>query len=506
MDKQPLDLVPEICLLAGALITLLSGSFLPRQRQWIARTIAVTALAGSAATSTYALIGPAHTIYAHTYAVDVTTGAVRLIVAAATLLVIGLGVDELAGSHRESETYALLLLSALGTVVMAGASDLLVLAVAFLLASVPLYALIGLARTGAAAEAVMKAYLLGALTNILLLGGVALLHALAAGTTYADLAQNLRGAPRAVLATAVVGVLAGLLFKSGAAPVHFWVPDAAQGSSVTAASFLTTVPKVGALAAAYRLLDALPGPGADAGLDRSLLVAVLAALSMTLGNLAAFRQEDPRRLLGWSTVSQVGYLLLPVAVAGRSEAALPSLLLYLAGYAVTNLGAFAVLAALPHRRTLASYRGLAREHPVLAAALTVCLLSLVGTPPTAVFIGKLTTFTAAWDGGATWLVVLAALNTVASLFYYLRWLGPVFRRDSPDPGEHDDQHQHQQGGGDRPHHSGHQPQGNGHQSQEEPVVPHPWARTTAVGAATAVLLVGLGAAPILAWQDGLLLR
>ncbi|WP_432486629.1 NADH-quinone oxidoreductase subunit N [Kineococcus sp. SYSU DK018] len=486
LDKEPLALLPEICLLVGALAVLLSGSFLPRQRQWIARLVAVTALLGSAAASVVALTGPAHTVYAHTYAVDTAGGAARLIVVAATLLVVCLGVDELAGHQRESETYALLLLSALGAVVMAGASDLLVLAVAFLLASVPLYGLIGLARTGAAAEAVVKAYLIGALTNVLLLVGVALLHAVSAATTYAELATRLAGAPTAVLALGVTGVLAGLLFKAGGVPAHFWVPDAAQGSSATAAAFSTTVPKVGALVAAYRFLDALPGAGSG-GVDWPLLVAVLAVLSMTLGNLAAYRQDDPRRLLGFSTVSQVGYLLLPVAVAGRSDLALPSLLLYLAGYAVTNLGAFAVVAALPQRRTLASYRGLARERPALAAALLVCLLSLVGTPPTAVFVGKLTTFTAAWDGGAAWLVVVAALNTVASLFYYLRWLAPVFRED-PASGGRDGEGR-----------------GTGRQA-EDPSARRPRATLAAVGAAVLVLLAGLGAGPLGGWFDGVLAR
>jgi len=433
-NEDPLALLPEICLLAGALLSLLAGSFLPRQRQWVARLIAVAALLGSAAASVVALAGPARTVYTSTYAVDDATGAVRLIVIAATLLVIALGVSEVSGTARESETYCLLLLSALGTVVLAGAHDLLVLAVAFLLASIPLYGLIGLARTSAAAEAVLKTYLLGALTNILLLLGVALLAALAGATTYGGLTTELADSPAPAVAVGVVAVLGGLLFKAGGVPAHFWVPDAAQGGTVTAAAFATTVPKIGALIAIYRLLEALPRGGA-AGLDWPLLIAVLAALSMTLGNLAAFGQDDPRRLLGWSTVSQVGYLLMPVAVAGRTDEALPALLLYLAGYAVTNLGAFAVTAALPERRTLASYRGLARQQPVLAGALLVCLLSLVGTPPTAVFTGKVAAFTAAWDGGLAWLVVVAALNTAASLFYYLRWIAPVFRPDAETDGK-----------------------------------------------------------------------
>ena len=429
---DPLALLPEICLLAGALVALVAGSFSPRRRQWPARLVAVTALLASAGTAVAGLAGPARTVYDSTYAVDVPTGAARLVVAVGTLFVLALGAREIAGDPRESETYTLLLLAAAGADVLAGSSDLLVLAVGFLLASIPLYGLVGLSRTAGGAEAALKTYLLGALLGIVLLLGTTILVALAGGSTYAELAGRLAAAPAAAVAAGAVGVLAGLMFKAGGVPGHFWVPDAAQGGSVTAAAFLTTVPKAGALVAAYRLVDALPGT-----VDTGLLVAVLATASMTLGNLAAYGQTDVRRLLGWSTVSQVGYLLVPVAVAGRSDLAQPSLLLYLAAYALANLGAFAVVAALPDRTALADYRGLARTRPSLAGALLVALLGLVGTPPLAVFAGKLTVATAGWDGGYGWLAAVLAANTALSLFYYLRWIAPAFRSaggaDRPAP-------------------------------------------------------------------------
>ncbi|MBA8824890.1 NADH:ubiquinone oxidoreductase subunit 2 (subunit N) [Saccharopolyspora lacisalsi] len=151
-----------------------------------------------------------------------------------------------------------------------------------------------------------------------------------------------------------------------------------------------------------------------------------AAASMTLGNLAAFFQDTVRRLLAYSTIGQVGYLLMAVAVAPRSELALPALLFYLAACAVTNLGAFAVAASFPSATRVSDYRGMGRRHPLLAVSLVICLLGLVGTPPTAVFLGKLAVFTAAVGGGAVWLAVVAVANTVASLFYYLRWIAPVF--------------------------------------------------------------------------------
>lgn len=146
---------------------------------------------------------------------------------------------------------------------------------------------------------------------------------------------------------------------------------------------------------------------------------------MTLGNLAAFFQTDVRRLLAYSTISQVGYLLMPVAAAQGSDIARAALLYYLAAYAVTNLGAFAVVCALPEARSLPDYRGLLRSRPGPALSLIACLLGLLGTPPTAVFLGKLEVFTAAADADLGWLTVLAAVNTIASLFYYLRWIRPI---------------------------------------------------------------------------------
>lgn len=422
MQMRPELLLPEIITFLGGLIVLLGGSFLPRHRQWIARAVAALALLGAATAAALAMAGPAQTAFSGTFAVDTATSAARVIAALATLLVLGVASGEIANSPRESDTYALLLFATTGVMVLAAATDLLVLIVGFLLASIPLYGIVGLTGGRSGAEAAMKTYLMGALSGILLMLGVTLLYALTGATDYAQLKDELPGAPAAAVGAGVLCVLTGLLFKAGGAPVHFWIPDAAQGAGVTAATFLTTVPKIGALVAVYRLM-AMVSAGNESWL---VVVAVLATASMFLGNLAAYWQRDPRRLLGWSTVSQVGFLLVPVAAAGRSDLALPSLLFYLAAYALTNVAAFAVTATLPDHRELDTYRGLARTRPGLALALLVALLGLVGTPPTAVFVGKLAAATAVWDGGHGWLALIVMINSLLSLFYYLRWLGPAF--------------------------------------------------------------------------------
>jgi NADH-quinone oxidoreductase subunit N len=348
-------------------------------------------------------------------------------VLAATLLVIGLAAGAHRGHARETELYVLVMLASLGTVAMAASSDLLVFVAAYLLASIPAYALAGFAKDARGTEAAMKYYLMGALLGIVMLAGVTLLYGVGGGTSYETLGEGLGTAPKGAVAVGVVALLAGVLFKVGGVPAHYWVPDVTEGSAPVVAAFVTTVPKIGALAALFRIAaEVLP----EAPADWRLLVAVLATATMTLGNLAAFGQANVRRLLAYSTISQAGYLLLPVAVAGRSDLAEPGLLFYLGGYAVTNLGAFAVVMAYGSDR-LADYAGLVRRSPALAMSLAVCLLGLIGTPPTAVFIGKLLVFGAALDGGYGWLAVVAVVNTVASVFYYLRWIVPVFGRAVP---------------------------------------------------------------------------
>jgi NADH-quinone oxidoreductase subunit N len=420
---RPLLMLPEMLIFGGGLVVLMGGSFLPRHKQWWARLVAAAVLVGAVAVAVVGMAAPDQAAFGGTFAVDTATGLARIAAAVGVLMTLAVAGDEINGAARESETYALLLFSTTGILVLAGADDLLVLITGYLLASIPLYGLIGLLRSAAAAEAAMKTYLIGALFGITLMLGVTVLYGVTGVTRYDQLAARLADAPAVAVAAGLVAVIAGLMFEAGGVPAHFWVPDAAQGANGTAAIFLTTVPKIGALIALYRVATVLPDT-----VSWPLLIAVFAVASMTLGNLAAYWQSDPRRMLGWSTVSQVGYLLVPVTVAHRSDLALPSLLFYLAGYTLTNSAAFAVSTALPRARDLNAYRGLARARPWLAAALLVALLGLVGTPPTAVFVGKLTTATAAWDGGQAWLAIVVFVNSLISLFYYLRWIFPVFQR------------------------------------------------------------------------------
>lgn len=429
-NENPGALIPELALLIGAVIGLVTGLFVPRRRQWVVAVIAAVSLLVAIAAAVVDLTRGDQRVFDDTYAVDTALGVVRIVVAAGTLLVLGLSVERIRGHRREAEYSVLLLFASLGTILMAGAADLMLVVVAYLLASLPLYTLAGFERTARGTEAALKYFLLGAFLGVLMLFGFTLLYGAGAGgaTGYTQLAGGLATAPSSFIAIGLVLGLAGLAFKLGAIPAHFWVPDVVDGAPSPVAAYVSTVPKIGALIATTRLLvEAIPAER----VDWPLLIAVVAAVSMTLGNLAAFWQTSVKRLLAYSTISQVGYLLMAVAVAERSDLALPGLLYYAAAYAAMNLGAFAVIVELPRARELSDFAGLARRHRGLAFALLICLLSLIGIPPLGGFLGKLAVFTAALDGGMAWLVVVAALNTVASVFYYLRWIGPVYLQRPP---------------------------------------------------------------------------
>lgn len=426
------DVLPELILLGGAVLVLLYALFAPRRMQVVAAVLALATIATVAVATVALLAGPERLTFAGTYAVDGAALWGKLIVLGATAVVVALSVEWFAGDPRHGEYYALLLLSALGAVVTAGAADLMELALGVLLSTATGAVLIAYhRRSRRAGEASVKFYLLGAFTNGLMLYGVVLLFGLAATTTFGGLRAELVGADPFPLVAAVGLVVVGLTFKLAAVPAHAWLPDAADGAPAPIAAFITAAPKVGALIALARLMAVLP----EDGVGWRPLVAVLAALTMTLGNVAALWQDDVRRLLGWSAVSQTGYGVMAVVAFGRSDLALPSLLYFLVAYVLATLAAFGVVVELRGQADRARYAGLASRHPWLALALVVSLLSFVGIPPLAGFAAKVALFGAAIDAGYGWLAVLAVANTVVSLAYYARILGPAyFEPDtSPEP-------------------------------------------------------------------------
>lgn len=416
------DVIPEIALVLGGILVLLYSLLAPRRLQGGAAALSLAVTAVAAWATVTGLLGAEYLTFADTYARDGTAGWAKLIVLAGTAGAIALSAPWFRRDPRQGEYYTLLLFSALGAALLAGATDLKEFVMAMVLSSGTGFVLVGYhRRSSPASEAAMKYYLIGAFTSTGMLIGVAYLFGLAGSTTLPGLA---RGLPSEGLAVAVASalVILAVAFKVGAVPAHPWMPDVAQGAPAPVAAFVTSVPKVGGLVFLARLVLALPPDGPD----WRPLVALLAAGTMTLGNLAALWQDDLRRLLGWSSVSQTGYGLMAVVALERSGLAVPSLLFFLLAYVVGNVAAFGVVVELRGRTTLADYAGLARSRPWLAGALVLSFLSFIGVPPLAGFVAKFLLFGAAIEADYTWLAVLAALNTVVSIFYYARVLTPIY--------------------------------------------------------------------------------
>jgi NADH-quinone oxidoreductase subunit N len=415
------DLAPEIALILTAVLVVLFAAFAPRRWQRLAATIALGGIAASA-WLLLRQVGMAQLTFSGVWALDAASLWARLLILATAAVCALLAPRWFETDPRGAEWHAILLFSTLGAMAMAAAADVMQLVMAVLLSSVTGYVLAAYHRGwGISVEAGMKYFLLGALANALLVIGAVLLYGMTGATGYAEMAPGL-AAPSPLLHAGLALVVVGLAFKLGAAPAHAWVPDVAEGAPVPSAAFLTVAPKIGAAIALARLAQMIP----PEALAIRPLVAALAVASMTLGNLAALGQDDLRRLIGWSSVSQSGYALMAVAVLGLSPAALPALVIFLASYAAGNVAAFAVVAHLRGRTAMADLDGMARARPGAALVLVLAFLSLTGIPPVLGFVGKLLLFEATIDGGYAWLAAVAAANTVLSLFYYARVLGRAY--------------------------------------------------------------------------------
>jgi len=352
----------------------------------------------------------------------------RLFLVAGALAV--LGISERLAKHqrrRQGEYFILLLASLLGMVLLPGARDLILLLVCFELMGLPLYVLAayekGAVGQGEAAlstaqhapEASMKMYVTGAASSAVTLFGLSLVLSVG-GTTRIDELARVGASP--LLSVGMLLILAGMGFKIGAAPFHMWVPDTYQGSSTPFVAFLSVAPKVAGFVA---LVAVFFGAFSAHHEKWASALVLLSLLSMLVGNLMALRQTSVKRLLAYSGVSHIGYMLL--AFIPGTPASLGMLLFYAAAYVVTNMGAFLVVeAVVPHGESddLRAFDGLAQRAPFLAMAMLLFLLSLAGIPFVVGFWAKLYVFIVAWQAGYAWLVIVGAVLAVVALFYYLQ--------------------------------------------------------------------------------------
>jgi NADH-quinone oxidoreductase subunit N len=338
-----------------------------------------------------------------------------------------------------AEFAAVLLFAVTGAMLVAGSTDLLLLFVALELMVLPGYMLAGFARRDPySTEGAIKYFLLGSFSSAILLFGLAYVWGMT-GTTRADgVASALatavaHGSLQPGLAMGLAFMTAGVAFKMAAVPFHYWTPDAYQGSPTPVTAYLSVGPKVGAFAIALRLFVGALGP---LKADWLPVVIVLAAATMTLGNLVAITQDNVKRMLAYSSIAHTGYILVGLAAyAGGQQTGLSAILFYGAAYTFMNMGAFAVVTALQRRPGVSSqistFAGLGRRDPWLGALMALFLLSLTGIPPLAGFWAKAYVILAAIQAGGwlTALAVLAMINAAAAAFYYLRVVVYMYMRD-----------------------------------------------------------------------------
>lgn len=338
-------------------------------------------------------------------------------------------VDYLEKNRFQAEYNALVLVSAAGMMLMASTVDLIAIFVALELQSISLYVLVAFLKDGRSAEASLKYLLLGAVSTALTLYGMAYLFGLSGSTSLDEIAEFVRTADsgtRSGLVLAAVFLAAGLGFKMAVVPFQMWVPDVYEGAPTPVTAYLSVASKAAGFAVVMRIFVVALGEGIVTS-DWANMFAAIAAISMTVGNVAALVQGNIKRMLGYSSIAQAGTFLIGLAAVAAEDPQLllgtSSVVFFLGTYAFTNLGAFAAIIAISNRigsEEISDYAGVAKRSPWLAAGLAACLVSLTGIPPTAGFVAKLYVFNAAVQADLVWLAIVGVLNSVISAYYYLR--------------------------------------------------------------------------------------
>ena len=433
-------LMPELVIVCTFFLVLIFDMFDSIQKSWLAwLTIlgAVIALVVS-----YNLLQAETDViqFSEMLRVDRYSLYFNIIFLVSTILVVLISVNYLGGGdRRQGEYYLMILLATLGMMLMASGNELIIIFLGLELMSLSLYVLAGyFRRDQASSEAGMKYLLLGAFASGFFLYGIALIYGGAGTTSVPEIAAALTtGDPSTLLIAGMFLLVVGFGFKVALVPFHQWAPDVYEGAPTAIAAFISAGPKAAGFAAFLRIfipvLQNLQESNPALGEQWILVLTVLAVLTMTIGNVVAIAQRNIKRMLAYSSIAHAGYVL--VALAAGNEDGVSSAMLYLLVYCIMNIGAFgAVILARTEdgeSLTISDYAGLGFRKPLLALFMMVMLLSLAGFPPTAGFVGKFYVFRSAVDAGQIWLVIIAAINTAISAFYYLRVVVTMYMRE-PD--------------------------------------------------------------------------
>ncbi|MBA2277213.1 MAG: NADH-quinone oxidoreductase subunit N [Chloroflexia bacterium] len=445
--------VPQLIVFVLAMVLLFGDAFLPRERHytWLTGislggyTIALIALVWQRGESD-------STFYGLFRADGLTVFLSLTILAAAILTVLTSAsyVDQLEGRMPLGEFYVLLAFSILGALLTSAAGDLILIFVGIELSSLSTYILTAFAKRRATSlEGALKYFLLGLFASAILLYGMAWIYGATGSTNITTIAQVLEAGViddnlNASLLLGLLLIVVGMGFKMAAVPFHFWTPDAYDGAPTPVTGFMSVVPKAAAFAATIRLLVQALAPLRD---DWLTLIAILALITMTFGNIVAVSQRNVKRLLAYSSIAHTGYILVGIAAyqtdtgftGGGGDQGISSVLYYLLAYTFMNIGAFAIVSWLQHRgkgMTLDDFNGLAAHEPLAAAAMAIFMISLMGIPPTIGFYAKYYVIVAAIDAELLWLALAIVLMSAVSAFYYLRIVAVMYFGDSetaPEP-------------------------------------------------------------------------
>ena len=377
------------------------------------------------------LNGPVGIQFNQMFKVDNFSLFFNMIFLISTILVVLLSMSYLdRGDKKQGPYYLLILLATLGMMLMAAGNELIIVFLGLELMSLSLYVLAGYFRENpASSEAGMKYLLLGAFASAFFLYGIALIYGGAGTTSIPAIAEKITAESSSPLLLAGMFLLVvGFGFKVAIVPFHQWAPDVYEGAPTTIAAFISAGPKAAGFAAFLRIfMEALPNLQGE----WSGVLILLAMLTMTVGNVIAIAQTNIKRMLAYSSIAHAGYVLIGLAAANNDG--ISSAMLYLLVYCVMNIGAFGavILAKTEDGESLmiSDYAGLGTRKPLLAMFMSVMLLSLAGFPPTAGFVGKFYIFKAAVGAGHIWLVIIGALNTAISAFYYLRVVVTMYMRE-----------------------------------------------------------------------------
>ena len=426
-------IAPELVLCGFGMLVMFLASVVSRKRHGIFAGVALVGAAAALASTYFPLTHPGMA-YSGLFRADAFSLFVHWIVCGAAFLVILGSVGYLQREHLDAgEFCALILFATAGMGIMAGAHELLTAFIGLEMSSIASYVLASYRRDAPRSnEAAMKYFLLGSFATAFFLYGIALSFG-ATGSTHLDLMTPLANdSAHSLLKVGLGLIFIGLAFKVAAAPFQLWTPDVYEGAPAPVTALLSTGPKAAAFALALRILASV-----DAAAPLWFWALwVAAAISMFAGNLSAIVQTSVKRMLAYSSIAHAGYILVALAAAAATdhpEAGIAAALFYLVGYAIVKMGAFLIVAQVggpeESRVTIDDFAGLGRRQPGLAACLSLFLLSLLGMPVAAGFLGKFYVFNAALESNLIWLAILLALNSVIGSYYYLRVIVAMYMRE-----------------------------------------------------------------------------